>query len=239
MGFDAEDVAEGGQELEGDPFGVLADHAVDLWLGEGDAPFAQRSHERAVQVGLGSRQPVGGGKISDTAGASQGRPGRNQVSRTSGDQSKTVSTERRLGGEPRCALPYLICRTPNSPNWGARRFREKSTVCRWGGGAAEPLDADPVPLRGRIGQEVAEHLQMGLVGADGRERQLQDRAFMGEELIGITDRPVPRKVPGVIDEPADQAFTSPDRARREVARQLLLFPACEDVLERGICGQCS
>jgi hypothetical protein len=80
---------------------------------------------------------------------------------------------------------------------------------------------------------------MGLVGADGRERQVQDRAFMGEELIGITDRPVPGKMPGVVGEPADQALTSPDRAGREIPGQLLLFPAREHVLEHGVGGECS
>jgi hypothetical protein len=64
-----------------------------------------------------------------------------------------------------------------------------------GGGAAEPPDADPVPLIDRIGQELAEHPQMNLVGADGRERQIQDGAFMGEGLIRVPDRPVPGKMP--------------------------------------------
>jgi len=45
------------------------------------------------------------------------------------------------------------------------------------GGAAEPLVADPVPFTDRIGQEVSEHLQMGLVDADGGKRQIQDRAL--------------------------------------------------------------
>lgn len=52
---------------------------------------------------------------------------------------------------------------------------------------------------------------------------------MGEGLIGITDGPVPGKMLGVINEPADQALTSPDRAGREVPCQLLLFPAREHV----------
>jgi len=37
--------------------------------------------------------------------------------------------------------------------------------------------ADPVPFTDRIGQEVSEHLQMGLVDADGGKRQIQDRAL--------------------------------------------------------------
>ena len=87
-----------------------------------------------------------------------------------------------------------------------------------GGGAAEPLKAGPVPFIDRIGQEVAEHLQMDLVVADGGKRQIQDRALVGEELIGVTDGPVPGTMPGVVHEPADQAFTSPDRTSRLQAR---------------------
>ena len=86
--------------------------------------------KRRCRLDLGTGSPLAVGKISDTAGASQGSPFRIQVSRTAGDQSETVSTERLLGGEPRFALPYLTCRIPNSPNCGALRFREKSTVCR-------------------------------------------------------------------------------------------------------------
>ena len=86
--------------------------------------------ETAVQVGLGNREPVGRGEDFKHGRGQPRQSAPVQVSRTSGDQSKTVSTERLLGGDPRCALPYLTCRTPNSPNWGARRFREESTVCR-------------------------------------------------------------------------------------------------------------
>lgn len=84
-----------------------------------------------------------------------------------------------------------------------------------GGGAAEPLTADLVLLMDRISQEIAEQLQIRLVGADGGERQVQDGALMGEELIGITDGLVPRNKPGVIDKAADQSLMSQDRTGHE------------------------
>ena len=44
---------------------------------------------------------------------------------------------------------------------------------------------------------------------------------MSEEVVDVTQIPLPRKVPGVIHEAAYQALTGRDRIDLEVARQLL------------------
>ena len=108
-----------------------------------------------------------------------------------------------------------------------------------GRGVAECLDADAVPFIHRIGQEIAEHLQMCLVRPDGGKRQTHDRPLVGKEIISVTDGPVPRKMPRMIHEPADQTFTSTDRADRKVPSQLLPFPACEHILEDGVRRDCA
>ena len=46
---------------------------------------------------------------------------------------------------------------------------------------------------------------------------------MGEEFISIADHLFPRKMRGVVDEPLDQVFPSPDRAGHKLPCQLLLF----------------
>lgn len=108
-----------GAQIDGGLAVLAADHDDPVqrhqnWIGEslvGDPELVERPPLRVVEQAVARPQTarVPRGQHADEAAAgNNGRTSSSHSCRTSADQSQTVTTPRRLGGEPFLALP---CRT--------------------------------------------------------------------------------------------------------------------------------
>jgi hypothetical protein len=93
------------------------------------------------------------------------------------------------------------------------------------------LFADPVPAIIGIGDVRREVTQRGLVGPKRRVAQVPDRAQVPEILLDMGRRPMPRKFIHMIHEPANIPDALVNGVELQVARQLLVPPPIEHLIE--------
>jgi len=96
---------------------------------------------------------------------------------------------------------------------------------------AKCLLTDGVPAVAGVGEVVAEQPQAVLVGADGQATQVVLRTEVAEELVDVTDRPRPRHLVAVPDEPGNHTCPAVDGRERQVPGQLLVPPPGQHVVE--------